>query len=113
MIPRLLQKTIDERLFRGKAILIFGPRQSGKSTLVETLLGNKEYLHLSGDNAYVREALSNTDAIKLKTIIGKNKILFIDEAQRVTNIGLTLKLITDQIKDVQVIASGSSAFELS
>jgi len=113
MIPRLLQKTIDECLFRGKAVLIFGPRQSGKSTLVEALLGNKEYLHLNGDNAYVRESLSSTDAIKLKTIIGKYKILFIDEAQRIANVGLTLKLITDQIKDVQAIATGSSAFELS
>jgi uncharacterized protein len=113
MILRVLQNTVRDRLFKGKAMLIFGPRQCGKSTLVEMLLGDKEHLHLSGDNAYVRESLSNTDAITLKTIIGKNKILFIDEAQRVTNIGLTLKLITDQIKDVQVIATGSSAFELS
>jgi len=113
MIPRVLQKAVQERLFKGKAILIFGPRQCGKSTLAEALLSDKEYLHLSGDNAYVRESLTNTDAIKLKMIIGKNKILFIDEAQRITNIGLTLKLITDQIKDVQVIATGSSAFELS
>ena len=113
MIPRVLQKTVEERLFKGKALLIFGPRQCGKSTLIETLLSGKEYLHLSGDDSSVREILSNTSVATLKTIIGKNKILFIDEAQRVNNIGLTLKLITDQIKEVQVIASGSSAFELS
>jgi predicted AAA+ superfamily ATPase len=113
MIPRVLQKAIQERLFKGKAILIFGPRQCGKSTLVEAVLSDKEYLHLSGDDSNVREALSNTSLPTLKTIIGKNKILFIDEAQRISNIGLTLKLITDQIKDVQVIATGSSAFELS
>jgi uncharacterized protein len=113
MIPRVLQKTVQERLFKGKAILIFGPRQSGKSTLVETVLDSKEYLHISGDDGYIREVLSNTSVTTLKTIIGKNKILFIDEAQRIINIGLTLKLITDQIKDVQVIATGSSAFELS
>lgn len=113
MIPRILQKAVQERLFKGKAILIFGPRQCGKSTLVETILKDKEYLHISGDDGYVREALSNTSVAALKTIIGKNKILFIDEAQRITNVGLTLKLITDQIKDVQVIATGSSAFELS
>ncbi|SFE63319.1 hypothetical protein SAMN05518672_108179 [Chitinophaga sp. CF118] len=113
MIPRVLQKAIQERLFKGKAILIFGPRQCGKSTLVEAVLKDKEYLHLSGDDSNVRDALSNTSLPTLKTVIGKNKILFIDEAQRITNIGLTLKLITDQIKDVQVIATGSSAFELS
>lgn len=113
MIPRILQKTIEDRLFKGKALLIFGPRQCGKSTLVEAVLAGKEHLHLSGDDGYIREALSNTSATTLKTIIGKYKILFIDEAQRINNIGLTLKLITDQIKDVQVIATGSSAFELS
>jgi len=113
MIPRVLQKAIQQRLFKGKAILIFGPRQCGKSTLAEAVLSGKEYLHLTGDDSSVRDALTNASIATLKTIIGKNKILFIDEAQRVTNIGLTLKLITDQLKDVQVIATGSSAFELS
>lgn len=113
MIPRILQQAVQARLFKGKALLIFGPRQCGKSTLVETMLDGKEHLHLSGDDSNVRDALSNTSAVTLKTIIGKNKIVFIDEAQRIENIGLTLKLFTDQLKDVQVIASGSSAFELS
>lgn len=76
-------------------------------------MSGKEHLHLSGDDSYIREALSNTSVATLKTIIGKTKILFIDEAQRIANIGLTLKLITDQLKGVQVIATGSSAFELS
>jgi predicted AAA+ superfamily ATPase len=113
MIPRILQETIRERMFRGKAILIFGPRQCGKSTLVEAALHGKVYLNLSGDDGFVREVLTNTSVAALKTIIGKNKILFIDEAQRIVNIGLTLKLITDHMKDVQVIATGSSAFELA
>ncbi|MGY3213968.1 ATP-binding protein [Mucilaginibacter sp. HD30] len=113
MIIRQLQSAIKARLFKGKALLIFGPRQCGKSTLVEAILEGEEYLHLTGDYADVREMLSNTSTGTLKNIIGKYKILFIDEAQRVENIGLTLKIITDQIKDVQVIATGSSAFELS
>lgn len=113
MIKRQIETAIKERLFKGKAILLFGPRQCGKSTLVETILDGKDHLHLTGDAADVREILSNTNADALKTIIGRHKILFIDEAQRIENIGLTLKLITDQIKDVQVIATGSSAFELS
>ncbi|MFT3903351.1 MAG: ATP-binding protein [Niabella sp.] len=115
MIKRLLQTRLEQRLFKGKAILLFGARQTGKSTLAEAVLSrqDKEWFALSGDDADVRELLSNTTAAKLNSIIGKKRILLIDEAQRIENIGLTLKLITDQIKDVQVIATGSSSFELS
>jgi len=93
--------------------LLFGPRQCGKSTLVETMLGNSDHYYMNGDEVDVREALSNTTSTKLKAIIGNKKVVFIDEAQRIPNIGLTLKLFTDQLKEVQVIATGSSAFELS
>jgi len=115
MIVRLMQPEIEKRLFKGKAILLLGPRQSGKSTLIETLLKEtgQEWLYLNGDEADVREVLTNTTSAKLKLLAGRNKIVFIDEAQRVNNIGLTLKLFTDQLKDIQVIATGSSAFELS
>lgn len=113
MIIRSIQKRIENRLFKGKAILIFGPRQSGKSTMVEAILKDKEHLYLNGDDADVRDILTSTTATKLKAIVGNKKILFIDEAQRIPNIGLTLKLFTDQIKEVQIIATGSSAFELS
>ena len=115
MIKRYLQGDIGKRMFKGKAILLFGPRQSGKSTLVENLLKglDQKWLYLNGDEADVREALTNTTSTKLKALAGTNKIVFIDEAQRIPNIGLTLKLFTDQLKDVQVIATGSSAFELS
>ncbi len=115
MIKRVIQASIQAKLFKGKAILLFGARQCGKSTLVEAMLKeqNLEWLYLNGDDADVREILTNTTTTKLKMLTGKNKIIFIDEAQRIPNIGLTLKLFTDQIKDVQVIATGSSAFELS
>lgn len=115
MIKRTIQPAIGDRFFKGKAILLFGPRQVGKSTLIEILLKEegKDHLYLNGDDADVREILTNTTATKLKAIVGSRKIVFIDEAQRVPNIGLTLKLFTDQLKDVQVVATGSSAFELS
>src|SRR6516165_5861106 len=115
MIPRMLQSSIEKRLFKGKAILLFGARQTGKTTLTDTILSSqkKEWLPLNGDDADVREALTNTSADKLKAIIGNKKIVLVDEAQRIENIGLTLKLITDQVKDVQLIATGSSSFELA
>jgi uncharacterized protein len=113
MIVRTLQTTLQKRLFKGKAILLFGPRQCGKSTLVETMLRNTDHYYMSGDEADVREMLSNTTSTKLKILVGNRKMVFIDEAQRIPNIGITLKLFTDQLKDIQVIATGSSAFELS
>lgn len=115
MIHRSLEPAIKARLFKGKAILLFGPRQCGKSTLVDSLLKNqsKPWLYLNGDEADVREQLTNTTSTKLKTMIANNNIVFIDEAQRIPNIGLALKLFTDQLKNIQVIATGSSAFELS
>jgi predicted AAA+ superfamily ATPase len=113
MIVRSIQSSIQERLFKGKSILIFGPRQSGKSTLVETMLKDIDHLYMNGDEADVREILTNTTSTKLKALVGNKKVVLIDEAQRIPNIGLTLKLFTDQIKDVQIIATGSSAFELS
>lgn len=115
MIKRFLQLEVMKRLFKGKAILIFGPRQSGKSTMVNQLLKDldQNFLYLNGDEADVREILTNTTSTKLKALAGENKIVFIDEAQRISDIGLTLKLFTDQLREIQVIATGSSAFELS
>ena len=76
-------------------------------------MAGKDYLYLNGDDADVRETLTNTTAVRLRLMMGDKKILFLDEAQRIPNVGLTLKLFTDQIREVQVIATGSSAFELS
>lgn len=114
-IQRHLVKRIKDRLFKGKAMLLFGPRQVGKSTLCENILKelNQPWLYLNGDESDIRSELTDTTSTRLKSIFGTHKIVFIDEAQRITTIGLTLKLITDQLKDVQVIATGSSAFELA
>ncbi|WP_026837089.1 ATP-binding protein [Gillisia sp. JM1] len=113
MIKRDLEKKIKNRFGTGKAILLIGPRQVGKTTLFNKLLEGKEYLFLNGDDPTVRKLISNPNLEQLKNIIGNYKIVFIDEAQRIDNIGLTLKLITDQLKSVQLLVSGSSAFELN
>ncbi|APS38176.1 ATP-binding protein [Salegentibacter sp. T436] len=113
MIERALKEKIKNRFGTGKAILLIGPRQVGKTTLFNRLLEGKEYLFLNGDDPTVRKLLSNPNLEQLKNIIGNYKTVFIDEAQRIDNIGLTLKLITDQLKSVQLLVSGSSAFELN
>ncbi len=84
-----------------------------KTTLFNKLLEGKEYLFLNGDDPTVRKLISKPNLEQLKSIIGNYKIVFIDEAQRIDNIGLTLKLITEQLKAVQLLVSGSSAFELN
>ena len=114
MIARILQEKIKERLFKRKAIILLGPRQVGKTTIIHSILNEVDtnYLFLNGDEADVRDSLQNTSSSKLKLLFGSAKLIFIDEAQRIENIGLTLKIITDTLKDVQVIATGSSAFEL-
>ncbi len=114
MIERKLSKVIKEQLFRGKAIILVGSRQVGKTTLLGELVrqSDKRILSLNCDEPEVQTMLTDTNVAKLRTIIGNNELVVIDEAQKVNNIGLTLKLIVDNIKDVQVVATGSSAFEL-
>lgn len=115
MIVRKLQTIIEQKLFQGKALIILGPRQVGKSTLLNMISAGlkKDMLFLNCDNNDTRKQLSEPGINELRRIIGKSEIVFIDEAQRVLNIGLTLKLITDQMPEVQLIVTGSSSLELS
>ena len=115
MIQRIIQKSIQNDLFKGKAIVITGPRQVGKTTLLEALRteNNLDALWLNCDEPDIRLSLENVSSTQLKAMIGKHQLVFIDEAQRVKNIGLTLKLLVDQFKEVQIVATGSSALELA
>ena len=113
MIKRTLFDTIQQKFFKGKAIILLGPRQVGKTTLIQELLVGKPHLFLNGDDPDIRVMLEGIGTSKLQTIIGNNDIVYIDEAQRISDIGITLKLITDQFKHVQLLVSGSSALELN
>ena len=115
MIERLLGKNIEKRLKDGKAIILCGPRQVGKSTLMELMKEQfeKPIVYWNGDQSDIRNILQNPTSDFLKTLIGTAKTLIIDEAQRIENIGIIIKLITDQIKNVKVIATGSSSFDLA
>lgn len=115
MIIRSIQQDIEKHFFQGKAILVYGPRQVGKSTLIEMILKTRTeaILRLNGDDADAKEMLRNANLIMLQNIIGNNKIIYIDEAQNIENIGIAIKIIIDRIPGVQVIATGSSSFELA
>jgi len=114
MIERALKQRICDKLNQGKAILLFGPRQTGKTTLLHQILDEKQdVMWLNGDEADVQQLFENASSTRLKSVFGKCKTIVLDEAQRIVNIGLSLKLITDQLKDIQLIATGSSALELA
>jgi len=115
MIQRLALHNIQKKLHRSKAILLFGARQVGKTTLIESFLKQQSdsFLHISGDEPDIRDQFKSITSVQIKNYVGEHKILFIDEAQRINNIGLTLKLITDKLKNIQVIATGSSTFEMA
>ena len=116
MIIRELQENITEKMFSGKTIIITGARQTGKSTLMKQIqqqYAGRKMLYLDCDDPQIRVMLQNQSTPNLLRIIGDNEIIFVDEAQRIENIGITLKQIHDNKKGVQLIVSGSSAFELS
>ncbi len=115
MVKRALQELIEAFLFKKKTIIIYGARQVGKTTLVEELVKNRaeQTLFLNGDDADVREMFTNINAGRLQPVIGTNKIVIIDEAQRIPETGLVLKIIHDNFKDIQLLATGSSSFELA
>jgi predicted AAA+ superfamily ATPase len=115
LIKRLLSNLIKKRLNDPKAIILIGPRQVGKTTLLRqlSLKMDEPVLWWNGDEPDIRHVLSNITSTHLKNLIGKHTLLIIDEAQRIENIGMTIKLIVDNIPSVKVIATGSSAFELA
>ena len=114
MITRQLQKTIEQRMFAGKAIIVIGARQVGKSTLFKMILAKHDCktLLLNCDEPEVKDMLSGINTAELRLLIADNRIVVIDEAQRVEDIGMTLKRITDNFPDVQLLVTGSSSFEL-
>ncbi len=114
-IERNIKKEIESNLFKGKIIIIYGPRRVGKTTLVKEIL--KQY---GSDGKYIncdilqnKQGLESENDKKLREFLGQGKVFVIDEAQRVENIGINLKILVDTYPDIQIIATGSSSFDLS
>lgn len=115
MINRSITKLIDEKLFKGKAIIVLGARQTGKTTLLKKYQQqfHDQAIYMLCDEPGVMEMLHNISTERWKRIIGDKKLVLIDEAQRIPNIGLALKLVTDNLPSVQLMVSGSSSLELA
>ena len=113
-LPRFYQN-LENYLENGRVLLIYGSRQVGKTTLLTEFLEktNLKYKLASGDDIRTQEILSSQDFSKILQYVSGYKLLAIDEAQRIPNIGLGLKIIVDQKPDISVIATGSSSFELA
>ncbi len=112
MINRTLTQRIASKVGRGKAIVVIGPRQVGKTTLIRDFLRDSKFQFFDGDDPTVRAVLDTPNTARIRDLIGNKRIVFIDEAQRINNIGLTLKIIVDQFPEVQLWVSGSSSFSL-
>ncbi len=117
-VRRNIQKSIETSLFKGKVVIIQGPRQVGKTTLVKELItkyagANRDKCYINCDITENIRSLSVADPIKLRAFLGEGNFFVIDEAQRVKNIGLILKILVDTYPEIQIVATGSSSFALS
>jgi len=113
MIQRELSKYILEDWDSKKAIVLLGPRQVGKTTLINDLVNDKSVLKLNGDDPQTRIQLSDVNFNFLKNLVLDYEIIFIDEAQRIENIGLAIKMLVDAKLNKQIIVTGSSSLDLA
>jgi len=115
MYDRTIKNDMQSKLFQGRALILYGARQTGKTTLAKQILGEAsgKTLYMNCDEPDVRLALEGRSSSELRAWVGDARFLVIDEAQRVENIGMTLKLMVDEIPDLQVLATGSSSFTLA
>jgi uncharacterized protein len=110
---RISQQKIEENLFKGKVIIVYGARRVGKTFLSKQIIANQPGAkYINCELLQFKSALETTNSELLKQFIGGSKLLVLDEAQNISNIGLVLKIISDTFPEIQIIATGSSSFEL-
>ncbi len=114
-IQRDLQAKLKDWLFSNKVIIVFGARQVGKTTLMKEIVreNSDKSLYLNCETFSVQQSLNTTEPRQLKSVVGDAKLVVFDEAQRIENIGLILKITHDTYPEIQLIATGSSSFDLS
>ena len=112
--PRFYQN-LNDYLEKGKVLVIYGPRQVGKTTLLQNCLRQTPFKFKldSGDSIAAQEILSSQNFNKILGYAAGYELLALDEAQHIPNVGLGLKILVDQMPELRIIATGSSSFELS
>jgi uncharacterized protein len=115
IIQRFLSQQIRQAITPGKVLVLYGPRQVGKTTLVQDLLLTLPLRsrYINADELMYREALASQNRQRLGEVLGESELLVIDEAQRVPEIGLNLKILVDSFPTARIIATGSASFELA
>jgi predicted AAA+ superfamily ATPase len=115
LIQRALLPQLLDSVAPGRVSILYGPRQAGKTTLVRELVAQagQTCRYINADELTYREALGSQDRRKLGDLIGGARLFIVDEAQRVPDIGLNLKIIVDSFPDVAVVATGSASFDLA
>ena len=116
MIARLLTQTIRKRLIEShKIIILYGPRQVGKTTMVRSLIQELPYksLMVNADELVYQTVLSSRDLAQMKLLVEGYELLFIDEAQRIPDVGINLKILHDALPHLKIITTGSSSFDLA
>lgn len=111
---RVLERIIEANLFKNKTIILFGARRVGKTTLSKKLISKiSESRYINCELIQNKIILENQNSEILKDFLGNYKLIVLDEAQHISNIGLTLNIINDTFPEIQIIATGSSSFDLS
>lgn len=114
MIKRVIEERVNNALAKKKAVTIMGPRQVGKSTLATSVIPqDAKILEINGDNTDVQTMFVNVDEVKMKILIGNRNFLFVDEAQKIENVGNMLKIVAEKFNDIRIVVTGSSAFKLA
>jgi uncharacterized protein len=115
MIRRTIQDPIMKFLFRGKVIILYGARRTGKTTLSKVILSEfgDSARYINCEILQYRQALQTTNTALLNDFLGNYRIIVLDEAQSIPDIGLTLKVLVDTRPDLQIIATGSSSFDMA
>jgi len=116
MLKRRLQEKIEKELFKGKAIIVYGARQVGKTTLMKQILENnknKKTKYFNCENISVQSSLENPESLKIKEFLGDAELIVLDEAQVLKDAGLIIKLMVDTYPQIQILATGSSSFDLA
>ena len=114
MYQREISNLIEKELHEKEVLIIYGARQVGKTTILKKLLQDKESILLNCEKPAVSEILESKNIARIKLLFGDNKIVALDEAQKISKIGEVLKLIyDDESFNCKLIATGSSSFDLA